>query len=74
MLAGEEAPPKITTLAHGIDPDGIVEVDVRPTITVPSADLGSWNEDSCTEAFNSLAQASLFEDYPLWIPPGVHPV
>jgi hypothetical protein len=69
LVAGEEGLPKITARAHGIDPDGIVEVDARPTITVPSADLSSWTEESCIEAFCALAKASLFDDYPRWAPP-----
>src|SRR5262249_21334817 len=69
VVAGNDGPPKITTRAHGIDPDGIMGVKYRPRIHVTYAGPSSWTEDSCTEAFESLARASLFEDYLLLLPP-----
>jgi hypothetical protein len=69
VVAGEERPAEIIIRADGVAPDEIVELDVRPRIRVPSSDMDSWTIDNCSEAFDALAQASVFEDYPLLAPP-----
>jgi hypothetical protein len=44
-------------------PDGTVQVDVRPRIIVPR-DSEEWNEVSCAAAFEMLARSPSFEHYP----------
>jgi len=48
-------------------PDGSV-VDVRHRICLPSRDISTWNESSCEDAFQSLAQTSSTESYPEMTP------
>jgi hypothetical protein len=55
FVLGED-PPKATEL-----PDG---VDVRRRIIVPSGDTSTWNEDSCGDAFHTLAQTISAVSYP----------
>jgi hypothetical protein len=48
-------------------PDGRVSVPVkslRHQVTVPSSNIGTWNESSCASAFYALAQTSSRESYP----------
>jgi hypothetical protein len=60
FVRGEDAgPPKATEL-----PDGSVEVDVRRRIIVPSGETSTWDEDSCGDAFHTLAQTISTVSYP----------
>jgi hypothetical protein len=45
-------------------PDGSVRVDVRQQIRVPSVDVGTWDEISCRDAFQALAETCSLDSYP----------
>jgi hypothetical protein len=45
-------------------PDGSVRIDVRPQIRVPSEDIGSWDQISCRDAFQALAETHLLDSLP----------
>jgi hypothetical protein len=52
MIGDEPGPPEIEDTA-----DGSVEVDLRPRLTVPSADPATWNDTNCATAYEALAKA-----------------
>ena len=45
-------------------PDGSVTVDLRQVIRVPSSDIKSWDEISCSGAFQALAGTCSLDSYP----------
>jgi hypothetical protein len=45
-------------------PDGSVMVDVRQQIRVPSSNIETWNEISCRDAFQALAETCSLDSYP----------
>jgi Bacterial regulatory proteins, gntR family len=63
FTAGEESgPPDIER------PDGIVEVNVRPRIRVPSTETEAWNDRDCALAYEDLAARPLLADLPTFAP------
>jgi hypothetical protein len=48
--------------------DGLIAVDLRPCISVPSKDVSTWDESNCEDAFQALAQTSSTESYPEMTP------
>jgi hypothetical protein len=68
---GDGPPPKGIELPDGVVdieltelPDGILEVSKRYHIPVPSGDIADWDEQTCEQAFNALAQISSTNSYP----------
>jgi hypothetical protein len=55
FVVGDEPGPPDEEMA-----DGSVEVDLRPRLTVPSADPATWNDESCSMAYEALAKAQCF--------------
>jgi hypothetical protein len=55
---GDDPPPRVTEL-----PDGSAVVDMRHVIPVPSDDVSGWNEQTCEQAFEGLAQTSSSDSY-----------
>jgi hypothetical protein len=55
-------------------PDGSMTVDTRPQIRVPSSNTDTWDESSCRDAFQALAETCSLDSYPelaittAWIP------
>jgi hypothetical protein len=45
-------------------PDGGALVDLRRQIPLPSGDVDTWDESTCSDAFRALAQTSSTESYP----------
>jgi hypothetical protein len=54
-----EPPPKMEQLS-----DGSIQLYYRPSISLPSKDISTWDESNCEDAFQSLAQTSAAESYP----------
>jgi hypothetical protein len=52
VVDDEAGPPEIEQMT-----DGSVGVDLRPRLTVPSADPGTWDDTRCATAYEDLAQA-----------------
>jgi hypothetical protein len=59
VRVGDDPAPTVTEL-----PDGLMNVDMRHVIPVPSDDVSGWNEQTCEQAFEALAQTSSLESYP----------
>jgi hypothetical protein len=59
VRVGDDPPPPVTEL-----PDGFVNVDKRHVIPIPSDDVSGWNEQTCEQAFEALAQTSSSDSYP----------
>lgn len=55
---GDKPPPRVTEL-----PDGSARVDLAHFIPVPSGDVDGWNEQTCEQAFEALAQTSSSHSY-----------
>jgi hypothetical protein len=51
-------------------PEGLVEVDCRRRVPVPSRDTDAWNETACDPAFQSLSskEVSWVEPNHVWLP------
>jgi hypothetical protein len=49
-------------------PDGSVTVDLRHEIRVPSSNIESWDEISCSGAFQALAGTCSLDSYPDFAP------
>ena len=45
-------------------PDGSYTADVRQQIRVPSTNIDTWDESSCREAFQALAEKCSLDSYP----------
>jgi hypothetical protein len=45
-------------------PNGSVPIDVRPQIRVPSENIESWDQISCRDAFQALAETRLLDSFP----------
>src|SRR5262245_53279371 len=63
VTPGNAPPPETIELA-----DGHVSVDLRPRVFVPSDDVDTWSEASCTRAFEIMAEAPSLQHYPEWSP------
>jgi hypothetical protein len=59
FLVGNSAGPPPIEL-----PDGSVTIDLRPQIRVPSENIEHWDEPSCKDAFQALAETRLLDSYP----------
>ena len=51
FIVGQSIPPPFQEL-----PDGALLVDLRSRVSVPSSNIGIWDEDNCSDAFRALAQ------------------
>jgi hypothetical protein len=51
FIVGHSTAPPLQEL-----PDGGLQIDLRPRISVPSSNIGIWDEDNCSDAFKMLAQ------------------
>jgi hypothetical protein len=45
-------------------PDGAALADPRPRIHLPSGDMATWDESTCSDAFATLAETSSTQSYP----------
>jgi hypothetical protein len=59
FLVGDSAGPLPIQL-----PNGSVKVDVRQQIRVPSSNIESWDESTCRDAFQALAETHSLDSYP----------
>jgi hypothetical protein len=59
FLVGNSAGPPPIEL-----PDRSVTVDLRQQIRVPSGNIDNWNETSCKNAFQALAETRSLDSYP----------
>jgi hypothetical protein len=58
LIGNSPGPPPIES------PDGSVRVDVRQQIRVPSSNIESWDDISCRDAFQALAETCSLDSYP----------
>jgi hypothetical protein len=60
FIVGDDSGPPTVELPE----DEPQEVDLSPTIRVPSGNIESWDEAACRDAFHALAEISAIQSYP----------